>query len=242
VAEVRIAAEQRGEFGKGGARRTRRAGKVPAVLYGHGTPPRHISLPARDFHNALRTDAGMNVLLRLDVDGSTELALAKAVQRDPIRGAIEHVDLILVRSGEKVVIDVPVALVGEAVRDGVVDQQLMTISLEAEATHIPQGLEVALDGLAIGDSVTAGDVKLPAGVTLQTDPEMIVVHVLAAQSAEAFEAELAEAEAEVGAGAAGAAAAAEEAGEGDVVPDTDSDAGGPSSSPSDADASSGSST
>ena len=197
MSEVRIAAEPRSEFGKGGARRTRRAGKVPAVLYGHGTPPRHISLPAREFAHALRTDAGMNVLLRLDVDGGSELALAKAVQRDPLRGSIEHVDLILVRHGEKVTIDVPVTLVGEAARDGVVDQQLMVISLEAEATAIPQGIDVSVDGLGIGDSITAGQVELPAGATLQIEADALVVHILAAQSAEQFEAELSDAQADV---------------------------------------------
>ncbi len=233
MSEVHIPAEPRNEFGKGGARRTRRAGKVPAVLYGHGTPPRHIALPAREFASALRTDAGMNVLLYLDVDGGTELALAKAVQRNPLRGSIEHVDLILVRRGEKVVIDVPVTLIGEAVRDTVVDQQLMTLSVEAEATAIPQGLEVAIDGLDVGASVTAGQVSLPAGAELAIDPESLVVHILAAQSAEAFEADLAEAQAEV---------TGEPFGAGDVVPDTESDAGGPASSPSDTDASAGAST
>ncbi|MEP6462993.1 MAG: 50S ribosomal protein L25/general stress protein Ctc [Frankiaceae bacterium] len=232
MSEVRIAAEPRNEFGKGGARRTRRAGKVPAVLYGHGTPPRHISLPAREFSTALRTDAGMNVLLHLDVDGGTELALAKAIQRNPLRGSIEHVDLILVRRGEKVTIDVPVTLIGEAVRDTVVEQLLMTLSLEAEATAIPQGLEVSIDGLDVGASITAGEIALPAGATLQIEPDSLAVHVLAAQSAEAFEAELAEAQADV----------AGEPVEGDVVPDTDSDAGGPESSPSDTDASAGAST
>lgn len=233
MSEVRISAEPRNEFGKGGARRTRRAGNVPAVLYGHGTPPRHIALPAREFSTALRTDAGMNVLLHLDVDGGTELALAKAIQRNPLKGSITHVDLILVRRGEKVVIDVPVTLVGEAVRDTVVDQQLMTLSVEAEATAIPQSFEVSIDGLDVGDSVTAGAVSLPAGANLQIDPETLVVHILAAQSAEAFEAELADAQAEV---------SGDVAAEDDVVPDTDSDAGGPSSSPSDTEASAGAST
>lgn len=230
--EVRIAAEPRNEFGKGGARRTRRAGKVPAVLYGHGTPPRHISLPAREFSTALRTDAGMNVLLHLDVDGGTELALAKAIQRNPLRGSITHVDLLLVRRGEKVTIEVPVTLIGEAVRDTVVDQQLMTLSLEAEATAIPQGLEVSIEGLDVGASISAADVVLPAGATLQTDAESLVVHIVAAQSAEQFEAELAEAQAEV----TGPLAV-----DGDAEPDTESDEGGPAGSTSDSDASSGAS-
>ncbi len=238
MSEVRIAAEPRTEFGKGGARRTRRAGKVPAVLYGHGTAPRHISMSAREFAHALKTDAGMNVLLRLDIGDGVELALPKAVQRNPLRGEIEHVDLLIVRSGEKVTVDVPVVLVGDAARDGLVDQQLLTISLEAEATHIPQTIEVSIEGLNVGDAIAAGKVGLPIGSTLQTDPEALVVHVLAEPTAEAFEAELAEAEAELGAGQA----APSSTGEGDVVPDTDSGEGGPETSPSDTDVAAGSAT
>src|SRR5947208_3067294 len=123
LAQVRISAEPRTEFGKGGARRTRRSGRVPAVLYGHGTAPRHISLPSRDFEHALRTD-GANVLLSLAIDGGDELALPKAIQRDPVRGAIEHVDLILVRRGEKITVEVPVTLTGTAASGGLVDHQL----------------------------------------------------------------------------------------------------------------------
>ena len=236
MAEVRITAEPRTAFGKGGARRTRRAGLVPAVLYGHGSDPRHISLPARDFAHALRTDAGAHVLLRLDLDGGTELALPKGIQRDPLHGTVEHVDLIIVRRGEKVTVEVPVVLVGEAVRDGLVDQQLTTLSVEAEATHIPQGVEIDIDGMAIGDSVHAGEVKLPEGSALHTDAEMVVVHILAAPTEADISADLAEAEADLGAGAAGAAAAAAaeeveapeqpESGEGDGVPDA-TDAAGP---------------
>ncbi len=229
MAEVRITAEPRTEFGKGGARRTRRAGKVPAVLYGHGTDPLHIALPARDFAHALKTGGGANVLLRLDLDGGTELALPKGIQRDPLRGTVEHVDLIIVRRGEKVIVEIPVMLTGEAVRDGMVDQQLTTLSIEAEATHIPQGVEVDIDGMQVGDAVHAGEIKLPEGSTLQTDAEAIVVHVMAAPTEEEIEAELAEAEADLGAGAAGAAAAAAEdaeaaeetpSGEGDGVSDS----------------------
>jgi large subunit ribosomal protein L25 len=226
---VSIAAESRTEFGKGGARRTRRAGKVPAVLYGHGTDPRHISLPARDFEHALRTD-GANVLLELQLGEGGELALPKAIQRDPVRGSIEHVDLILVRRGEKIVVDVPVTLTGDVVPGGLVDQQLTVLSVSAEATHLPSGFEVSIDGLEIGSSVHASQVELPQGTELAGDPESVVVHVMAAPTAEQMEAELAEAEAELGAGAAGAAAAAEAeapTGEGDVVPDTDSGEGGP---------------
>lgn len=233
MAEVRIAADVRTEFGKGGARRVRRSGRTPAVVYGHGTDPRHVSLPTRELMHALRTEAGLNVLLSLDLDGSTELALPKSLQRDPVRGSVEHVDLILVRRGEKVTVEVPVTLVGAPPPDAIVDQQAMTLAVEAEATHLPSALEVSIDGLPIGGSVTGAQVPLPAGVTLAGDPEQVVVHLLAEMSAEQFDAELAEAEAEVGAGAVIAAEedepAADEADEstGDVVPDTDSGAGGP---------------
>jgi large subunit ribosomal protein L25 len=239
VSEVRITAEPRTEFGKGGARRTRRAGKVPAVLYGHGTAPRHISLPSREFERALHTDAGANVLLSLSIDGGDELALPKSIQRDPVRGVIEHVDLILVRRGEKITVDVPVTLSGDAVSGGLVDQQATTVSVLAEATAIPSSFEVSIAGLDIGGSVHAKEIDLPSGVDLVSDPDTVVVHILAAPTAEQIEAELAGAEAELGAGAAGAAeqaaaqagaegeAAAGQTGEGDVVPDTASGEGGP---------------
>jgi large subunit ribosomal protein L25 len=196
VSEVRIPAEPRTEFGKGGARRTRRAGKIPAVLYGHGTPPRHLALPAREFGHAIK--AGANTLLTLQLDGGSELALPKAIQRHPIRGDFEHVDLLLVRRGEKVTVEVPVTLTGEAARDGLVDQQLVTLSVEAEATHIPERLELSIEGLQVGDHLQAGAVPLPSGTTLVTDPEHVVIAVLAAPTAEQLEAELAGAEAEVG--------------------------------------------
>ena len=235
MAEVRISAEPRTEFGKGGARRTRRSGRVPAVLYGHGTDPRHISLPARDFEHALRTD-GANVLLALQIDGSDELALPKSIQRNPVRGSIEHIDLILVRRGEKITVEVAINIVGEVAPGGLLDHQLTTISVAAEATHIPSGFEVSIDGLEIGGSIHAKDVTLPSGTELQTDPEAVVVHIMAAPTQEELEADLAAAEEELGAGAAGAAAIAEaeaEAGEGDVVPDTESGEGGPAESPAD---------
>jgi large subunit ribosomal protein L25 len=207
VSEVRIAAEQRTKFGKGGARRTRREGKVPAVLYGHGTDVRHISLPARELMHAFKHE-GANVLLSLDIEGDgTELALPRQIQRDPLRGSLTHVDLLVVKRGEKVQIDVPVNILGE-IKEGLLDQQQTTLSVEAEATHIPSGFDVDVSKLQVGDSIHASDVALPSGTTLLTDPEAIVVHVLAQQTAEQFEAELAGAEAELGAGAAGAEAAA----------------------------------
>ena len=191
--EVRIQAEPRTEFGKGGARRTRRAGKIPAVLYGHGTDPRHIALPAREFSHAIK--AGANTLLTLQLDGTSELALPKAIQRHPIRGNYEHVDLLLVRRGEKVTVEVPVTLTGEATRDGLVDQQLVTLTVEAEATNIPDHFEVSIEGMQVGDNVHAGAVTLPEGTTLVGDPDQVVVAVLAAPTAEQLDAEMAEAEA-----------------------------------------------
>jgi len=240
VSEVRISAEPRTEFGKGSARRTRRAGKLPAVLYGHGTAPRHISLPSREFERALHTDAGANVLLSVSIDGGDELALPKSIQRDPVRGVIEHVDLILVRRGEKITVDVPVVLTGDVVSGGLVDHQSNVIAVQADATALPNQFEISIDGLEIGASIHAKELDLPEGTELVADPDTVLVHILAAPTAEQMEAELAEAEAELGAGAAGAAAQAEAAaeaegaaateeptGEGDVVPDTGSDEGGP---------------
>jgi len=209
VSEVRIAAEPRTEFGKGGARRTRRAGKVPAVLYGHGQQPRHIALPARELQHAFK--GGANVLLTLELDGGTQLALPKDVQRDPLKGTLDHVDLLLVRRGEKVTVDIPVHLVGEAASETLVNQEQTTLSVQAEATHIPSSFQLNIDGLEVGQTITAGKVELPSGVTLVTDPDSVVVGGLAAPTAAQLEAELESAEAELGAGAAGAEEAAEAA-------------------------------
>jgi len=188
-----MVAEPRTEFGKGGARRTRRAGKVPAVLYGHGTDPRHVSLPSREFEHALRTD-GANVLLDLQLAEGSELALPKSIQRDPIRGAIEHVDLILVRRGERITVEVVIQITGEAVAGGLLDQSLTTLSVSAEATNIPTSVEVSIDGLEIGRSVHAGDIALPEGVELGGDSDQVVVHIVPAPTAEELEAEVGEAE------------------------------------------------
>jgi large subunit ribosomal protein L25 len=188
VPEVRIDATPRSEFGKGAARQVRREGRVPAVLYGHGTDARHVTLPGHDVLLALRTP---NVLIRIDgLDGGSQLALPKAVQRDPIRGSIEHVDLILVRSGEKVTVDIPVTVTGDIAPDGMLDQQMIQISVEAEATHIPTGVEVSVEGLEVGAAVHAGDLQLPSGSTLAVDPELLVLHVIAAPTAEQLEADL----------------------------------------------------
>ena len=186
--EVRIKAEPRNEFGKGPARRERRAGRVPAVLYGHGTDPRHVSLPGHEVLLALRT---ANVLIRLEgLPGGSQLALPKAVQRHAIKGSVEHVDLIMVRRGEKVTVEVPVTVTGEVASDGLLDQQLIQIAVEAEATNIPPGIEVDIEGMEIGASVHAGDLTLPSGVTLAVEPDILILHVIAAPTAEQIEAEL----------------------------------------------------
>lgn len=186
--EVRIAAELRTEFGKGAARRVRRTGRVPAVVYGHGTDTRHITLPGHDLMMALKT---ANALIRIDgLPGGNQLVLPKAVQRDPIKGFIEHVDLIMVRRGEKVTVDVPVHVTGEIAPGGLLDQQMIQVTLSAEATNIPQAIEVNVAGMGIGASVHASGLTLPGGVTLAVDPEAMVLHVLAAPTAEQIEAEL----------------------------------------------------
>jgi large subunit ribosomal protein L25 len=194
VPEVRIAAEPRTEFGKGPARRERQAGRVPAVLYGHGTDTRHITLPGHDVMMALKT---ANVLIRLDgLPGGNQLVLPKAVQRDPIKGFVEHVDLILVRRGEKVTVDVPVEVTGEVFSGGLLDQQLVQIAIEAEATNIPAAIEVDIQDMEVGTAVHAGDLKLPSGSSLAVDPETLVLHVIAAPTAEQLEAEIGAPEAE----------------------------------------------
>ena len=188
--EVRIEAELRTEFGKGAARRTRRAGRVPAVMYGHGAAARHLSLPEHELMLALKTP---NALLRIEgLPGRAGLALPKAVQRNPLKGVIEHVDLIEVRRGEKVTVEIPVRVTGDVFPGGLLDQQMVQIAVEAEATHIPSGVDVDVDGMEIGTAVHAKDLALPEGATLQVDPEALVLHVLAAPTAEQIEAELGE--------------------------------------------------
>jgi large subunit ribosomal protein L25 len=196
VAEVKIQAESRTEFGKGAARRIRRDSKVPAVLYGHGTDPVHITLPGHDTMLALKT---ANALLLIEVEGSESLlALPKQVQRDPIKGFIEHVDLVIVKRGEKVQVDIAVHLEGEAVSETLVVLENASILVEAEATHIPDGVTVSIEGLDAGAQIHASDLKLPAGTTLAVEPDTLIVNVTAAATAEQLDAELAEAEAEAG--------------------------------------------
>lgn len=186
MSEVRIKAEQRTEFGKGAARRTRRAGQVPAVLYGHGEAPRHIALPGHELMMALKTP---NVLLNLALDGKSQLALPKDIQRHPVRRHLEHVDLILVRHGEKVRVEVPVHVVGELAPGGLLAHELTAIPVEAEATAIPPQFDVDIEGLEVGAVIHAGDIALPDGVSLLVEPEHSVVHVMPAPTAEQMEAE-----------------------------------------------------
>jgi large subunit ribosomal protein L25 len=178
VSEVKLTAESRTEFGKGAARRLRRAHKIPAVLYGHGTDPVHVALPGHATMLALKHS---NTLLTLDLgDGTTELALPKDVQRNPVRGEIEHVDLVLVRRGERVTVDVPVHVTGEPAGDGLTTLELTTLSLEVEATAIPQAIEISVDGAEEGTQIHAGRIALPAGAVLITDPEALVVVIATA--------------------------------------------------------------
>jgi large subunit ribosomal protein L25 len=189
VSEVKISAEVRTEFGKGGARRTRRAGMVPAVLYGHGEKPRHIALPAREFAAAIR-HAGMTQAFAIEIsDGTSALALPKAIQRDPIRDTFDHVDLLIVRRGEKITVDIPVQLTGEPKRNTLVMTENDRLSVLADATRLPDRLEVSIEGLDAGDKVTAADVELPTGVELAAAPETILVVIAAAPTEEQMAAE-----------------------------------------------------
>jgi large subunit ribosomal protein L25 len=189
VAEVRINAEPRTEFGKGAARRTRRAGQIPAVLYGRGSEPVHLALPALDFARALR-DNGRNAVLTIALEGGPQLALPKTVVTHPIRDYIEHVDLLVIKRGEKVVVEVSVHVVGDAVSGALITQELDRLEVEADVSSIPDSLEVSIDGVQIGTQILAGQVPLPDGVNLRTDAEYLVVNVVASPTAEAMEGEV----------------------------------------------------
>ncbi|MGI5369463.1 50S ribosomal protein L25/general stress protein Ctc [Streptomyces iakyrus] len=188
MSEVKISAATRTEFGKGAARRIRREDKVPGVLYGHGSDPVHLTLPGHDLLMALRTP---NVLIALDIDGkSNELAIPKSVQRDPLKGFLEHVDLQLVKRGEQVTVEIPVHTEGELAPGGfLLEHVLNALPVEAEATHIPESVTVSIEGLAAGDSVLAKDIKLPKGTTLTVEDDTVVLQVLSAQAEEAPEGE-----------------------------------------------------
>lgn len=179
-----LTAEARTEFGKGFARRARAAGKIPAVIYGHGTDPVHITLPGHDTALALKH---ANALLTIKLGSDETLAIAKDIQRDPVKRIIEHVDLIIVKKGEKITVDVPVHVVGESAPGTIHVQDHSTLQVIAEATHIPEALEANIDGLEEGHNLTAADIKLPAGTELVTDPEAIVVNISVPRSAVAAE-------------------------------------------------------
>jgi large subunit ribosomal protein L25 len=195
MAEIKIAAEARTEFGKGAARRIRRADNVPAVLYGHGSEPVHVTLPGHQLMLALKNS---NALLTIDLGTEQHLAIPKQIQRDPIKGFIDHADLLIVRKGEKVTVDVRIHVVGEAISGNLVVTENNTIAIEAEATHIPEFFEISVEGLDAGDQIHARDVVLPSGCTLSVDEDLLIVNITAAPTAEQIEAELAEAEAEAG--------------------------------------------
>ena len=193
----KITAEPRTEFGKGAARRIRRDDKVPAVIYGHGEAPVHVTLPGHDTRIAIK-HGGANALLDLQIEGSSQLALTKQVQVDPITRIIEHIDFVAVKRGEKVHVDVPIHLVGEAGPDTLVVTENAVVSVEAEATHIPEYFEVSVEGAEVGTLIHASDLQIPSGSTLLSDPELLIVNVAQQMSEEALEAELEEAEAEAG--------------------------------------------
>lgn len=208
-----LKATERRETGKGASRRARRDGKIPAVLYGHGTDPRHLELPAHDFAAVLR-HAGTNAVLTLDIEGSEQLALTKSLDIHPIRRSIQHADLLVVRRGEKVVVEVPVVVEGEAGPDTLVTQETNSIEIEAEALSIPEQLTVSVEDAAPGTQFTAGQITLPSGVNLISDPELLVVNVVTSPTAE----ELAEEGAGETSGEGPAAGAdGEQAGEGEAA-------------------------
>ena len=196
-APEKIVAEARTEFGKGAARRIRRDNKIPAVVYGHGNDPVHVILPGHQTMMALK-NGGANALLALDVDGTEQLALTKDIQVDPIRRVIEHLDFVAVIRGEKVTVDVPIHVVGDAAPDTLVVNENTVVTVEAEATHIPEFFEVSVEGAAAGTQILAKEINLPSGTTLLADEDLLIVNVTEQISAEALEAELEEAEADLG--------------------------------------------
>jgi large subunit ribosomal protein L25 len=206
----KLVAEARTTFGKGAARRIRATGKIPAVIYGHGTEPQHVTLPGHEVSLILRK---ANAVFDLDINGKSQLALVKDVQKDPVRQIIEHIDLVIVRKGEKVIIDIPVHLEGEAEAGTQVLQDANTLSIEAEATNIPERLIVSIDGLGEGTHITAGQVELPAGSTLISDPDLLVVGITGSVAADLGEGAETEGEAADEAAAAEEAPAADESAE-----------------------------
>jgi large subunit ribosomal protein L25 len=212
----KLRAAVRTETGKGASRRARRSGKVPAVLYGHGSDPQHLELDGHDFSAVLR-HSGTNAVLTLDIDGKEQLALTKALEIHPIRRNIQHADLLVVRRGEKVTVEVNVLVEGEPVPGALVTQDANSIEIEADVQSIPDHLTVSIEGAELGTQFTAGAITLPSGVTLVSDPDALVVNVVAAPTAEDMEgegggeaAEAAEGEAAEGEGEAAEEASADE--------------------------------
>jgi large subunit ribosomal protein L25 len=194
--DTTVHAELRENFGKGYARRLRAAGKIPAVLYGHGTDPVHVALPGHQVALLIRR---ANAVLELDIAGKAQLALVKDVQKDPVHQIIEHIDLVIVRRGEKVQVEVPVLVVGESAAGTIANLDATSIALEVEATHIPQSVEVDVEGLEDGARITAADLTLPQGAALVADPETLVVAISVPTAALQAEEEIAEADAAVAA-------------------------------------------
>lgn len=192
MAATTLTAEIRTELGKGAARRTRRAGQIPAVLYGHGEAPKHLALPAKEFATAIRYGGMTNVLTIELPDGSRATALPKAIQRDPIKNVYEHADLILVRRGEMITVEIPVEFVGEAAKGTLVIHEVDRLAINADATRLPDRVEASVEGLDVGDRVTAGDVRLPAGSELIADPEQVLAIISVSPSAEQMEGEAGE--------------------------------------------------
>ncbi|WP_040164854.1 50S ribosomal protein L25/general stress protein Ctc [Microbacterium gorillae] len=190
----KVVAELRENFGKGYARRLRAAGQIPAVIYGHGTDPQHVALPGHQVGLLIRR---ANALLNIDIAGKAQLALVKDVQKDPVRQIIEHIDLLVVKKGEKIQVDIPVSVVGESAPGTLANLDATTIALEVEATHIPEHIEVDIEGLEDGARITAADLKLPKGATLAADPETLVIAVSIPTETEEAEEEIAEGDAEV---------------------------------------------
>lgn len=215
MADAKIPATKRTEFGKGASRRLRRDGRVPGVVYGHGMDPLHVALPAHDTTMAIK-HGGANALLVLDVDGDEQLALTKQIQSDPIKGHLKHVDFVAVRKGEKVTVDVPIVVVGEAVSDTLVVTDANVVSIEAEATNIPESIEVSVQGMEAGEQILASDLEIPAGSTLLEEPDLLIVNITVPRMEEEPEPEAAEGEGVEGEAAEGGEeAAAEGDGEGD---------------------------
>lgn len=194
--DTKVHAEVRENFGKGFARRLRAAGKIPAVIYGHGTAPVHVALPGHQIALLIRR---ANVVLELDVNGTQQLTLVKDVQKDPVHQIIEHIDLLVVKKGEKIQVDVPIVVLGEPFAGTIANLDAVSIALEVEATHIPEHIEVDVEGLEEGTHITAADLKLPKGAVLAADPEVLIVAISVPAATLAAEDEIAEADAEVAA-------------------------------------------